>query len=138
MLGHPTRKGGRGDLVAVTGFQFGYGLGKGIAEVIERHAVENNAERICFVAQLCRSGREHTPAQFALPELDDLKLFAARALAHEARAAAVRTARGRFDGVRNAGRMSKWRGHTRGDGCTLPRPRHVTDSGRFGGVPELG
>jgi len=25
-----------------------------------------------------------------------------------------------------------------GDGCTLPRPRHVTDFGGFGGVPGLG
>ena len=42
MLTHPTRKGGWGDLVAVAGFQFGCGLGKGIAEIIERDAVKNN------------------------------------------------------------------------------------------------
>ena len=102
MLGHPTRKGGWGDLVAVTGFQFGCGLRKGIAEVIERDAVENDAERIRFVAQFCRRGREHAPAQLALPQLHDLKLLAAGAFADEARAAAMRAARGRFDGVRNA------------------------------------
>jgi len=50
MLGHPTRKGGRGDLIAVAGFQFGYSLGKGIAEIIERDAVQNDAKRIRFVA----------------------------------------------------------------------------------------
>jgi hypothetical protein len=42
MLSHPTRKGGWGDLVAVTGIQFGCGHGKGIAEIIERDAVKNN------------------------------------------------------------------------------------------------
>ena len=102
MLAHPTRKGGWGDLVAVAGFQFGCGLGKGIAEVIQRDAVENDAKRIGFVAQFCRSRREHAPAQLALPELHDLKLLAASAFADEARAAAMRTARGWFDGVRNA------------------------------------
>ena len=50
MLGHPTRKGGWGDLVAVAGFQFGCGFGKGIAEIIERDAVENDAERIRLIS----------------------------------------------------------------------------------------
>ena len=67
MLTHPTRKGGWSDLVAVTGFQFGYGLGKGIAKVIECDAVENDAEWVRFVAQLRRCGCEYTPAQLALP-----------------------------------------------------------------------
>ena len=40
MFGHPIREGGRGDLVAVARFQFGYGLGKGIADVIKRDAVK--------------------------------------------------------------------------------------------------
>ena len=102
MLAHPTRKGGWGDLVAVTGFQFGYGLGKGITEVIERNAIENDAERIGFVAQFCRRGCEHTPTKLALPELDDLQLLVAGAFADDAGAAAVRAVRGRFDGVRNA------------------------------------
>ena len=86
----------------MTGFQFGCGLGKGITEIIEGDAVENDAERIRFVAQCCRRRREHAPAQLALPQLYDLQLFAAGAFADEARAAAVRAARGRFDGVRNA------------------------------------
>ena len=42
------------------------------------------------------------PQQFALPELNDLKLFSTCALAYKAGAAAVRAARGSFDGVRNA------------------------------------
>jgi hypothetical protein len=50
----------------------------------------------------------------------------------------VRTARGRFDGVRNAMRVCKGSGHTMGDGCTLPRPRRVTDFGRFGSLLGLG
>jgi len=50
MLGHPTRKGGRGDLVAVPGFQFGCGCGKRIAEVIERDAVENDAEWVRLIS----------------------------------------------------------------------------------------
>jgi hypothetical protein len=66
-----------------------------------------SAERIRFVAQFCRRGCEHTPAQLALPQLHDLKFFAARAFANEARAAAMRTARGRFDGVRYAMRVCK-------------------------------
>src|SRR5665213_2293255 len=102
MLGHPSRKGRCGDLVAVARFQVGDGLGKGIAEVVKRDAVENDAKRIGFVPQRRRCGCEHATAQFALPQLHDLKSLAARALADKARAAAVRTARGWFDGVRNA------------------------------------
>jgi len=120
MLGHPTGKGGRGDLVAVTGFQFGYGLGKGVAEVIERDAVEDDAERIGFVAEFCRCGCEHALAQLALPQLHNLKLLAASAFADDACAAAMWAARGRFDGVRNAVGGCKWRGHIGKDGCTLP------------------
>jgi hypothetical protein len=48
----------------------------------------------------------------------------------------VRAARGRFDGVRNAMRVCEGSGHTRGNGCTLPRSRHVTNSGGF--VPAAG
>ena len=36
----------------MAGFQFGRGLGKRIAEIVEYYAVENDAERIGFVAQL--------------------------------------------------------------------------------------
>ena len=107
MLAHPTRKGGWSDLVAVTGFQFGCGLGKGIAKIIKRDAVENDAQRIRLVTQFCRRGGEYPSTQLALPELHDLKLLAAGAFADEACAAAVRAARGWFDGVRNAMRMCK-------------------------------
>ena len=137
VLGHPTREGRRGYLITVTGFQFGYSLEKGTTEVIERDAVKNDAQGIGFVAQLCRCGCEHTPAQLALPELDNLKFLAAGALADEACAAAVQAARGWFDGVRNAMGVCKRFGHTKDDGCTLPRPRHVTDFGGFGGLPWL-
>ena len=44
----------------------------------------------------------HTAAQFALPELQDLKFFSSRTFADEACTAAVWAARGCFDGVRNA------------------------------------
>lgn len=101
VLAHPARKGRWRDLVAVTGFQFGGGRGKGIAKVIKRDAVHNDAKRIGFVAQRRRRRSEHAPAKFALPELDDLKLFVARAFANEPRATAVRAVCGRFDGVRN-------------------------------------
>ena len=91
-----------GDFVAITGFQFGYDFGKGIAHIIECDAVENDAEWVRLISQGRRCRREHASAQFALPQLDDLKSFTARALADKARAAAVRTPRGWFDGVRNA------------------------------------
>ena len=77
-------------------------------------------------------------AQFALPELHDLKLFSSRAFANEACAAAVRASRRLFDGVWNAMGVCKRGGHTRDDGCTLPRPRYVTDFGRFDGAAWLG
>jgi hypothetical protein len=56
--------------------------------------------------------------------------------ADEASAASVWATRRRFDGMWNA--VRKCRGHTFRDGCTLPRPRHVTDLGGFVGVPWLG
>lgn len=84
------------------GFQFGCGSGKGIAEVIKRNAVQNDAKRIGFVTQRCRCGRKHAPAQLALPQLHDLQLLAPGALADKACAAAIRAAYGRFDGVGNA------------------------------------
>ena len=91
----------------MAGFQFGRGLGKRIAEIAEYYAVENDAERIGFVAQLRWCGCEHTPTNFALLELDYLQLLAAGAFACQPLATAVRAERGRFDGVRDAMGMCK-------------------------------
>jgi hypothetical protein len=138
MLTHPTRKGGWRDFVALGGFQFGRSFGKGIAEVIKRDAVENDAKRISFVPQLRGRWSEHAPAKSALPELDYLKLLTARAFAYEAGATAMRAADGRFDGVRDAMGVCKRSSHTEGDGFTLPCHRHITTFGSFSGVPALG
>jgi hypothetical protein len=95
MLGHPARQCGwrrpcsRGFAISASG----EADGKGIAEIIKRDPVEDHAQRICFVAQRRRCRCEHAAAQFALPQLHDLKLLAARAFADEARAAAVRASR---------------------------------------------
>ena len=77
-------------------------VGKRVAEIVERDAVEDEAQRIGLVAQRRRRRREHAAAELALPELGDLELLAAGALADEAGAAAMRAALGRFDGMRNA------------------------------------
>ena len=55
----PLRRNGlmaRRDLVAVTGFQFGCGRGKGIAEVKKGDAVEDNAERIVLYRSSAGAG----------------------------------------------------------------------------------
>ena len=77
------------------------------AEVIECYAVENDAKRIRFVPQLRGRRSEYAPAKFALPELDNLQLLAARAFAYEASAAAVRAADGRYDGMRHTSDAGK-------------------------------
>ena len=51
MFGHPTCERRGSDPIAVARFQLGRGVGKRIAEMVERHAVEDDAERIGFVAQ---------------------------------------------------------------------------------------
>ena len=88
---------------AVTAFQFGRGLRQCVAEIVESDAVENGGERISLVAQRRRRRREHAPAGAALPELHGFEFLAARALADQLDAAAMRTALRPLGGMRNTG-----------------------------------
>ena len=50
MFTHPAREGRWRDLVAVARLQFGYDLGKGIAEIVRDNAIENDAERVRLIS----------------------------------------------------------------------------------------
>ena len=56
MLGSSNSQGWMGRPCSRVGFQFGCGLRKGIAEIIESDAIENDAERVRFVAQAAGAG----------------------------------------------------------------------------------
>ena len=51
MFGHPACQCGRQNLVTMLCLQLLCSDGKGIAEIVKSDAVEDHAQRICFIAQ---------------------------------------------------------------------------------------
>ena len=92
----PGRNCGRGDRAAGFRFEAPGCLVERIAEVVERERLQHQADGIGLVAQRGRAGREGALAGRAAPELDDLKLLLADALAADGMAAAVWARAGRL------------------------------------------